>query len=59
MPTSERRFYLGLLVQQKQKEQEQYENSKKQSSNSKGTKKTNISGDVLKNKIKSGEIPMK
>jgi len=59
MPTAERRFYLGLLVQQKQNEQEQYENAKKESSGSKGNKKTTISGNVLKNKIKSGEVPLK
>lgn len=59
MPTSERRFYLGLLIQEKQKQKEHYENSKKQSSGSKGNRKSTISGDVLKNKIKSGEIPLK
>ena len=59
MPTSERRFYLGLLVQQKQKEQEHYDNAKKQNSGSKGSRNSTISGDALKNKIKSGEIPVK
>jgi hypothetical protein len=58
MPTAERRFYLGLLIQQKQKEQEQYENTKNNSSGSKGNRKTKISGDALKNQIKSGKIPI-
>jgi hypothetical protein len=58
MPTSERRYYLGLLIQQKHKEQEHFENSKKQSSGSKGSRTSSISGDALKSKLKSGEIPI-
>jgi hypothetical protein len=58
MPTAERRFYLGLLLQNKQKEQEAMENSSSNSSNSKGTRKTKVSGEALKSKIKSGQIPV-
>lgn len=58
MPTAERRFYLGLLVQSKQKEQEQYENSQSQKSNSKGSRQTKLSGDALKSKIKTGQVPL-
>lgn len=58
MPTAERRYYLGLLVQSKQKEQEAYENAQSKSSNAKGARQTKISGDALKNKIKSGEVPL-
>ena len=58
MPTSERRYYLGLLVQSKQKEQEQYENAQTPKSNSKGSRQTKISGDALKNRIKTGQVPL-
>jgi hypothetical protein len=58
MPTAERRFYLGLLVQSKQKEQEHYENAQSSKSNSKGSRQTKISGDALKSKIKTGQVPL-
>ena len=58
MPTAERRFYLGLLVQSRQKEQEQYENAQTSKSNSKGSRQTKISGEALKSKIKTGEMPL-
>ena len=53
MPTAERRFYLGLLVKKNQKEKEMMEHKK---ANGKG-KKT-ISGDALKEQIKSGKVPL-
>ena len=58
MPTAERRFYLGLLLQTKQKEQEAMEKSNSTASGSKGTRKTKVSGEALKSKIKSGQIPV-
>jgi hypothetical protein len=58
MPTAERRFYLGLLVQSRHKEQEQYENAQTSKSNSKGSRQTKISGEALKNKIKTGQVPL-
>jgi len=58
MPTAERRFHLGLLVKTKKEEQDYIEQSKNKSSGGKGTRKTKISGDALKNKIKSGEVPL-
>lgn len=58
MPTNERRFHLGLLVKNKTEEKERFEEAQKSSaSNSKGERKTKISGQALKNKLKSGEIP--
>lgn len=59
MPTYERRFYLSLLTKDKEREQEQYEQMKNKSSsgNGKGNRTTKVSGQALKNKIKSGEIP--
>jgi len=58
MPTAERRYYLGLLVQSKQKEQEAMDNQTTKSSTSKGTRQSKVSGDALKSKLKSGEIPL-
>ena len=58
MPTNERRFHLGLLVKNKTEEKERFEDAQKNhSSKSKGERRTTISGDTLKNKLKSGEIP--
>jgi len=58
MPTAERRYYLGLLIQSKQKEQEAMDNQTAKSSTSKGTRQSKVSGDALKSKLKSGEIPL-
>lgn len=55
MPTSERRYYLGMLVRTKEQEMKMAEEQKRTSS-SKGTRKTTIGGEALKNKMKSGEI---
>ena len=52
MPTGERRYYLGLLIHKKQKEETEVTNLK----NGKGEKTTRISGEALKSKLKSGEI---
>lgn len=56
MPTGERRFYLGMLIKNKQEEEERVEKMKSDS-NGKGTKKTRISGENLKNRLKNGNIP--
>jgi hypothetical protein len=59
MPTSERRFHLGMLVKTKKEEQERAEEMQnKSSSGGKGTRKTKIGGEALKSKIKSGEVPL-
>ena len=56
MPTGERRYYLGRLIKDKQEEEERVEEMKNKTSGGKGTRKTKVSGQALKNKIKSGEI---
>jgi len=61
MPTYERRFYLGLLTRDTLKKQEKMEEMQEaaKSKNSKGSRTTRVSGDALKNKMKTGEIPTK
>ena len=54
MPTAERRFYLGLLVQQRSKEKEAAKQNKQ---TGKGRRQTTVSGEALKTKMLSGEIP--
>lgn len=54
MPTLERRFYLGMLLESKQKESESYEQAKKNSG--KGGRTKTISGDALKTGLQTGEI---
>ena len=56
MPTGERRFYLGKLLEKRQKAQSINDNKKRNSGRGKRT--TTIGGDALKNGLKSGEIPL-
>jgi hypothetical protein len=58
MPTYERRFFLSLLMKQNVERQEEFENTQKTQTNSKGNRKTSISGDTLKSRMKSGDIPL-
>ena len=60
MPTYERRYFLGLLTKDHIKKQEYYEEQKEKSTtnNSKGSRTTRVTGNALKSKIKSGELPM-
>ena len=59
LPVYERRFFLSLksrdVAQQKEYNDEQ---SKKAPSNSKGNRKSTISGDALKNRMKNGDLPL-
>lgn len=59
MPTYERRFFLGQKTREFEKKEEQMEKNKEQqqSKGSKGSRTTRVSGNALKNKIKSGELP--
>ena len=61
MPTYERRFFLGLLNRDVIQRQEHMEEMKEkaQSKGGKGTRQTRVSGDALKSKMKSGQIPNK
>jgi hypothetical protein len=59
MPTNERRYYMGMLIKSKHDEQVKTEEMKnKANKNAKGSRKTKVSGEALKNKIKSGEVPL-
>jgi hypothetical protein len=61
MPTYERRYYLSLFIRETQKKQEFLEetNQNNVNKNSKGNRTTRVSGDALKNKLMSGQIPNK
>jgi hypothetical protein len=58
MPTYERKYFINLLIQQNQKRVEYLENEKSSVKTGKGNRQSTISGDALKNKMKSGEIPL-
>lgn len=57
MPVYERRFYIEMFKDEMDQQKERMDEMKKQkSSGGKGTRTTTVSGDALKNKMKSGEI---
>lgn len=56
MPTYERRFFLYSFINENEKRQEQMENQS-QTSGGKGTRTTKVSGEALKSRLRSGEIP--
>lgn len=60
MPTYERRYFLGLLTKDAREREEKVEEMKNNAKNrnSKGTRTTKVSGQALKNRINSGEIPL-
>jgi len=61
MPTYERRYFLGMLTKEAREKQEEAEKLREEMQNkakgSKGQRSTRITGESLKNKMKSGEIP--
>lgn len=57
MPVYERRFYLTTFIQENEKQKEKMETQQMNSTNSKGKRTTKVSGEQLKSKLKSGEIP--
>jgi len=57
MPTYERRFYLTLLINENNKRSEAVEENNQSVSTGKGTRSTRVSGNTLKNQLKSGKIP--
>ncbi len=59
MPTYQRRYFLGLLSREHVKRQEKIEEMKEKANTKtgKGSKTTRISGEALKNKLKTGQIP--
>lgn len=61
MPTYERRFFIGQLtrdVMQKNEHMEKMQ-EQQQTKGSKGSRSTRVSGEALKNKMRSGDIPTK
>lgn len=60
MPTHERRFFIGRLTKDSELKQEQYEKMKEEQTNknAKGSRSTRLSGDALKTKLKTGELPL-
>jgi hypothetical protein len=60
MPVFERSYFLGLLNRDAIRREEQMEenSNKNVNSNSKGNRTTRISGDQLKHRIKSGNLPL-
>lgn len=61
MPVYERRFFLGMLTKKREHISEQIEANKETATknNAKGTREVKISGKNLKNRINSGDIPLK
>ena len=59
MSVYERRQYLTLLINENQKKSEIIEEEKEKytNKNAKGSRTSIVSGDALKSKLKSGEIP--
>jgi hypothetical protein len=59
MSVYERRIYLSHLLNEKVKTNEAIEEQKEQinNKNAKGSRTTRVSGDQLKARLKSGEIP--
>ena len=60
MPTCERRFFLGLATKTAIEREEYVEEMKKnaQSRTGKGSRTTSVSGEALKTRMKSGDIPL-
>ncbi len=56
MPVYERRFFIDMLIKQREKTMELSENNSK-NKNTKGSRQSKISGDALKTRMKNGEIP--
>ena len=61
MPTYERRYFLSLYTKQSIQREEKMEElrQKGQSSGGKGERKTKISGSQLKERFRSGDMPLK
>jgi hypothetical protein len=57
MPTYERRFFLTRFIEENEKRKENIEAQQMNSGNSRGTRTTKISGEQLKSRMKSGQIP--
>ena len=58
MPVYERRFFINMLLKQHEKQKEMYDNQTVNNSNAKGSRQSKISGDALKTKMQTGQIPL-
>ena len=58
MPVYERRFFIDLLIKQREKTTEDSNNATSNNSNAKGSRQSKISGDALKTKMQTGQIPL-
>lgn len=61
MPTYERRYFLGMLTKDFERKEEAFEEAKEKSNTTggKGSRTSKVSGQQLKTKMKTGEIPLK
>lgn len=60
MPVYERRFFLNSFIEENEKKKakiEEEQENQNNTSNGKGTRTTKVSGEQLKSRLKSGEIP--
>ena len=57
MPTYQRRYFLHKLIEENNRKQEVQETQTMNAGASKGTRTKRVSGDALKNMIKSGDLP--
>lgn len=57
MPTYERRFFLTKFIEENERKKEQIEQQQQNVGNSKGKRTTTVSGEQLKSRLKSGQIP--
>jgi len=58
MPTYERRFFLTTFINENEKIKEKAEEqTQSTTTGGKGTRTTRVSGEQLKSKLRSGEIP--
>jgi len=57
MPVYERRFFIDLLVKQREKTLEDTGNTTS-NKHAKGSRQSKISGDALKTKMQTGQIPL-
>lgn len=58
MPTYERKFFLVSFINENEKRKEKIEeNENNITSSGRGTRTTKLSGEALKSRLRSGEIP--
>jgi len=57
MPVYERRFFIDLLIKQREKTLEETGNPTS-NKHAKGSRQSKISGDALKTKMQTGQIPL-